>query len=158
MFGCTNARATSPVSQLTRWPRCPTQDTAAPTPPLVPVTRIAKFDVVTWRTGSSNVATPGPCSLPGARRVAVGGVSSAKVAVTLRAWSILTEQVSSHPEHAPAHPSNWDPGSGVAVSVRLVPAAYFREHAVPVPPQSILPSGELVTVPCPSPVTVVVSV
>ena len=121
-------------------------------------TRIPRFAPVTWCTGSSKVAIPGPFSRTGERSVAVGGVSSAKVAVALRAWSIFTAQVSSHPVHAPLHPSNCDPGSGEAVSESVVPAAYFQEHAVWVPPQSIFPSGELVTDPPPRPVIVVVSV
>src|SRR6266436_4145929 len=48
-----------------------------------------------------------------------------KVAVTLLAASIVTTQVTLLPEQSPAQPVNRKPGSGVAVRVTLVPAAYF---------------------------------
>ena len=47
-------------------------------------------------------------------------LTRSKVAVTLRAWVIVTVHVDV-PLQAPDHPANEEPGSGLAVSVTLVP-------------------------------------
>ena len=59
-----------------------------------------------------------PMPVPLIVTVKVCGLS-AKVAVTLRAWVIVTEQVPV-PVHAPDQPVNVDVGPAVAVSVTLV--------------------------------------
>src|SRR5882724_633941 len=69
--------------------------------------------------GRSGVIDPPPSVVRNSVYCAV------KVAVTLLAASIITTQVTLLPEQAPAQPVNRKPGSGVAVRVTLVPAAYF---------------------------------
>jgi len=50
-------------------------------------------------------------------------ICTLNVAVTLRAWLMVTWQVLAVPEHAPLHPWNVDPDLAVAVSVTTVPLA-----------------------------------
>lgn len=69
-----------------------------------------------------------------------------KVAVTLRAWIIVTEHVPV-PVQAPLHPEKVEMASGVGVSVTGVPFVYVSEQS---DPQSI-PVGEEATVPLPVP-------
>ena len=69
--------------------------------------------------------------------MAVGGVSSAKVAVTERAAVMSSVQVSSQPEQAPSQFENCEPGSGVAVSVTERLAAKAAEQADPAAPQDV---------------------
>ena len=66
----------------------------------------------------------GVTGVVGVLAVAGGGVTAAawNVAVTERAWSIVTEHVAALPEQAPLQPTNCWPEPGVAVSVTTVPA------------------------------------
>jgi len=86
--------------------------------------------------------------------VTVSVWSRLKVAVTLLAPSMVTEQVSAEPAHAPLHSWKTEPSSGAAVSVTGVPLAKPAPHDAP---QSI-PAGLLVTVPPPVPSFVTVRV
>ena len=81
----------------------------------------------------------------------MGGVPN--VAVTLRAWVMLTVQVPV-PEHDPLQPVKVEPVVGVAVRVTLVPVL---NEALQVAPQEI-PVGLLVTVPVPVPIPTVATV
>jgi hypothetical protein len=73
---------------------------------------------------------------------------AANVAVTLRAWVIVTTQLPV-PEQAPDQPVNVDPGEGDAVNVTDVPSAYVSEQS----PGQLIPAGEDVTDPGPLTVT-----
>jgi hypothetical protein len=53
----------------------------------------------------------------------------------------------------PLQPLNVEPAAGVAVRVTAVPLGNVAEHAVP----QEIPAGELVTVPVPAPVVLIVS-
>lgn len=75
-----------------------------------------------------------------------------KLAVTSRAWLIVTWQVPV-PVQSPLHPENAAFVPGVAASVTTVP---WTKNDAQVPPQ-VTPLGELVTVPVPEPVFVTVS-
>ena len=76
----------------------------------------------------------------------VGTIVSPKVAVTVRAWLIVTTQVSPVAVlHAPPQPWSSASAPAVAVSVTLVPPSYCVEQ---VDPQS-MPVGFDVTVPLP---------
>ena len=75
-----------------------------------------------------------------------GATVSVKVAVTERAWSIVTWQVLV-PEQSPDQPAKFELASGAAVSVTVVPISNAAEH---VGPQS-MPAGLEATVPAPSP-------
>ena len=82
---------------------------------------------------------------------------SSNVAVTVVLELTVTAQASV-PEQAPAHPENaLFPAAGVAVSVTAVPSSKVAEH---VPPsfEQVMPAGELVTEPAPSPDTATESV
>src|SRR5215831_3154383 len=76
-----------------------------------------------------------------------------KVAVTLRAWVMLTVQgpVPLHP--SPLHPVNVDPLAGVAAKVTLCPLGKAVLHVA----GQLIPAGLLVTVPLPVPATLTVS-
>src|SRR5205809_863058 len=76
-----------------------------------------------------------------------------KVAVTLRAWIMLTVQVPVPLHPSPLQPAKLEPLAALAVSVTLVPTS---KAALQVLPQSI-PTGLLVTVPLPVPASVTVS-
>src|SRR5205085_3622171 len=115
--GWTNASVGSPVAQLTEPPFGSAHVTPAPRAEVLPSTRNTRFEASTPSTGSSNRTAAAPESVRGTRIVAVGAVSSAKDAVTARAWFIVTVHVySKEPSHAPDHPSNCEPASGIAVS------------------------------------------
>jgi hypothetical protein len=75
-----------------------------------------------------------------------------QVAVTLRAWLIVTWQLPV-PVHAPPQPENSEPVAGVAVNVTTVPVSNGTLHAVP----QLTPSGLEVTVPAPAPAFAMVS-
>ena len=75
------------------------------------------------------------------------------VAVTLRAWSIVTMH-GPVPLHAPLHPVNVDPDPAIAVRVTGVPSANPAEHVK----GQLIPAGELVIDPVPVPATDTVSV
>ena len=70
------------------------------------------------------------------------------------AWMLVSAftaivHVSDVPEQAPPHPVHVDPGSGVAVNVRLVPCANFDEQLLPLRNPQPIPAGLLTTVPFP---------
>src|SRR6266545_1229276 len=69
-------------------------------------------------------------------------LTSAKVAVTARSWSIVTVQAPV-PLQAPPQPLKLEPVAAVAVSVTTVPCTNCAEHVAP----QLIPTGELVTVP-----------
>jgi hypothetical protein len=71
------------------------------------------------------------------------------VAVTLRAWVMLTTQVPV-PLHAPLQPVKVEPVLAAAVKVTEVPLAKFSVQSLP----QVTPVGEEVTVPPPVPVFV----
>ena len=66
-----------------------------------------------------------------------------KLAVTLRAAVMLTEQVLAVPVQDPDHPPKVEPDAAVAVKVTLVPDA---KEALQVAPQA-MPAGDEFTVP-----------
>ena len=78
---------------------------------------------------------------------------SVNVAVTDRAWLIVTLQVPV-PEQFPDQPEKTDPLAGVAVSVTLVPVEYAWEHVAP----QLMPAGFELTVPDPPPEVATVKV
>src|SRR5215471_9470833 len=93
--------------------------------------------------------------LPVPATLTVSGCGSkVKVAVTLRAWVMLTVQgpVPLHP--SPLQPANVAPLAAAAVNVTLVPASKVALHAV----GQLMPAGLLVTVPLPVPATLTVTV
>jgi hypothetical protein len=73
-----------------------------------------------------------------------------KVAVTLRAWLIVTVQLPV-PVQSPLHPVNSEELFGVAVRLTEVFSANFL---VQVPEEQLIPVGSLVTVPPPVPASV----
>jgi hypothetical protein len=75
------------------------------------------------------------------------------IAVTFRAWLIVTWHVPVPVHPSPLHPTNTEFSPTVALSVTVLPDKKFFEH---VSPQSI-PEGPLVTEPSPSPAGVTVS-
>ncbi len=75
-------------------------------------------------------------------------------AATVRACDITTVQLPV-PAHEPPHASSVLPALAVAVSVTLVPAA---NEPVQLPVVQLIPAGDDVTDPVPSPETVTVSV
>ena len=79
----------------------------------------------------------------------------AKLAVTDRAWSMLTVHVVLKPLElqSPPQPLKMAVWPGCAVSVTSVPSAYQVEQLLPPVPQSMA-AGSLVTVPLPWTVTV----
>ena len=60
-------------------------------------------------------------------------------------------QMASVPKQAPDHPPNTDAVSGVARSVTVFPPEKFQRHVAP----QLTPGGVLVTLPRPSPLTVI---
>jgi hypothetical protein len=72
---------------------------------------------------------------------------AAKIAVTLFAVLIVTEQEALLPLHAPPQPENVDPEVGAAVSVTLDPPEKDALHVVP----QFSPVGADITVPLPVP-------
>jgi hypothetical protein len=80
-------------------------------------------------------------------------VAVEKVAVTLLAAFITTEQEVPVPLHVPLQPEKVEPEAGVAVRVTLVPLA---KDALQVSPQ-LIPLGNEVTVPLPLPDLLMVS-
>jgi hypothetical protein len=76
----------------------------------------------------------------------VGGMSSAKVAVTERGPSMRTAQ-SPDPAQSPVHPVNCEPGSAVAVSVTDPPST----NGVVQTSRQAMPAGTLCTDPEPGP-------
>ena len=63
-----------------------------------------------------------PLPVPVLLTVRVYRVVAVKVAVTVRAWDIVTWQVPA-PLHDPLQPANFEPLAGVAVKVTTVPLA-----------------------------------
>jgi hypothetical protein len=100
------------------------------------------------------VPLPVPATLTVSAWGITGGGVKVKVAVTLRAWVILTvqEPVPLHP--SPLQPTNVDPLAAAAVNVTLVPASKAALHAA----GQLMPAGLLVTVPLPVPATLTVKV
>src|SRR3954471_23907386 len=90
------------------------------------------------------LVTP-PEPVPAFVRVSVW-VCSVNVAVTERAWSIVTVQPPV-PVQAPLQPLKSEPAAGVGVRVTLAPSP---NEALQVAPQ-LIPAGELETVPDPLP-------
>jgi len=89
-----------------------------------------------------------PVSLVGARSGVEGAAGGPKVALTERAWSIVTWQLSMRVyEQSPDQPVKVEEASGVAVRVTSVPAS---KTARQVSPQSI-PAGLELTSPEPAP-------
>ncbi len=86
--------------------------------------------------------------------VTVRVYASAKVAVTARAWLIVTWQVELEPEQSPDQPVNADPADAVAVSVTTAPSPKLAEHVAP----QLIPLGLESTEPLPAPARVTVSV
>jgi hypothetical protein len=82
------------------------------------------------------------------------GVSASKVAIALRAWSIVSVQVAVVPLHAPDQPVNVEPVPAVAVSMTVSPKLYACEQ---VPPHE-MPAPVDATVPVPVPARVTVKV
>jgi hypothetical protein len=78
---------------------------------------------------------------------------SAKVALTFRAWLMVTVQLAV-PVQAPLQPLKVEPVAGAAVKVTTVPAVNEAEHVAP----QLMPAGLLATVPVPAPVLLTVSV
>ena len=76
-----------------------------------------------------------------------------KVAVTVRAWLMVTVQVPVPEQVSPLQPAKLDPALAVAVSVTLVPVANVLEQAA----VQLMPVGLLVTVPPPAPARLTVS-
>ena len=74
------------------------------------------------------------------------GGFAVKVAVTERAWVMLTEH-DPVPEQAPDQPEKIELESGAALRVTAVPESKAALHVEP----QVMPAGELVTVPPPSP-------
>ncbi len=72
--------------------------------------------------------------------------------MTLRALSSLTVHVSLVPEQAPDQPTNFDVLAGLAVSVTERPESNDAEQVVP----QLIPDGDDVTEPWPSPFLVTV--
>src|SRR5690349_6209557 len=97
----------------------------------------------------ATLATPSPGGGGGGGLTA----SALKVALTARASDIVTLQAPG-PVQAPDQPAKVEPEAGVAFSVTSVSAS---KEALQVEPQSI-PVGELVTVPCPVPTLLTLSV
>ena len=85
---------------------------------------------------------------------ALAGAADVNVAVTARAWDIVTWQAAVPVQPSPVQPLKTDPESAIAVSVTSVPAPNAAAH----PPPQLIPAGLLVTVPPPVPVLVTVSV
>ena len=79
----------------------------------------------------------------------MGGVPN--VAVTLRAWVMLTVQVPV-PVQAPVHPAKVEPVPAAAARVTLVPLEKLALHVLP----QLIPLGAAVTVPVPVPLFVTV--
>jgi hypothetical protein len=79
-------------------------------------------------------------------------VMTANVAVTVRAWLIVTVHAPV-PVHAPVQPVNVLPVAAVPVSVTDVPELYVAVHVAP----QLMPAGVLVTVPVPAPDRVTVN-
>ena len=77
-----------------------------------------------------------------------------KVAVTVRAWLMVTVQVPVPEQPSPLQPAKFEPALAVAVSVTLVPVANVFEQAL----VQLMPIGLLVTVPLPAPERLTVSV
>ena len=106
-----------------------------------------------WTTGSSATGA-GAGAITGATgttgTTGTTGVSAGmtvKVAVTERATSSVTVQVSAVPLQAPLQPANVEPDVAIAVSVTVAP---FVKSASQVTPQAIS-AGLLLTVPLPVP-------
>ena len=78
--------------------------------------------------------------------VSVCFVGRLNVAMTVRAWLIVTTQLPV-PVHAPDQPANTDPTAGVAVSVTTVPVENDALH----PGLQAMPEGLDVTAPDPLP-------
>jgi len=83
--------------------------------------------------------------------VCVGTVLN--VAVTDRAWLIVTWHCPVPEQPSPLQPANAEPSAAVAVRVTTVPLVYCAEHVAP----QLIPAGELVTVPEPEPTVVTIS-
>ena len=103
----------------------------------------------TWWTASSKRTRTAPLRAPGGLIVAVAGPRSVNVAVTVRAWSIVTAHpFGSVPVQSPDHVRP-DHASGVAVRVTVAPGANVAAHA----PGQAIPAGAETTVPAPVPRT-----
>jgi len=109
----------------------------------VPGAKLAVHDVPQSIPSGLLVTLPLPD--PAFVTVRVGAVL--KVAVTLRAWLMVTWQVLPVPVQEPLHPAKTDPAEAEAVNVTTVPLAYSAPQAVP---QS-MPAGLDVTLPLPVP-------
>src|SRR5205823_174329 len=78
----------------------------------------------------------------------------AKLADTLMSEFIVTVHVAPVPPHAPPQPPKLWPLAGVAVRLTCVPPAKLALHVA----GQLMPAGELVTVPLPLSLTVIVAV
>src|SRR5215213_8578159 len=87
-----------------------------------------------------------PVPVPSFATVRLNVGSRLNVAVTVRAWSIVTVHAPV-PVHAPAQPANSNPAEAAGVSVTIVPLAKPAEQVEP----QLMPVGLLVTVPVPVP-------
>ena len=77
-----------------------------------------------------------------------------KVAVTVVAAETVTVQAQVPVQPPPLQPLKVEPLAGVAVRVTVLPLVKLTEHVVP----QVIPAGELVTVPLPTPALLTVSV
>jgi hypothetical protein len=100
----------------------------------------------------SVIAAPDATRVELARSDTVRAESAANHPVTVRAASIVTEQVPVPVHVPPVHPTKTDPDPAVCVTVRLVPIGYVVEH---VDVQAVPPDG--VTLPVPEPDRAIVS-
>jgi hypothetical protein len=80
-------------------------------------------------------------------------VCATKVAVTLRAWLMVTLHAPV-PLQAPLQPEKVEPAAGVAVKVTLVPDEKLALQVLP----QVIPAGVLVTLPLPVPLLLAVRV
>src|SRR4029450_12511825 len=77
-------------------------------------------------------------------------VAGSNVAVTARAWVIVTAQVPVPVQTPPLQPVKVEPAVAVAVKVTAVPGGGDTGHVAP----QLMPAGVLVTVPLPAPALV----
>jgi hypothetical protein len=113
--------------------------------------------IVQFTLSEADDTVPLPVPVPVTVRVKLVLTGAVNVAVTLRAWLIVTWQVVV-PLHEPDHPPNVWPLAGVAVSVTTVPLLYDAlQFPLPVVIVQLIPEGLDVTVPFPVPAPVTVS-